>query len=175
MNPGAVHVGEGVVIRRGCFLRAHRGPGLRIRIGDGSSLNERCRISAAEEVTIGRHVMVAAEVFIVDHDHVFDHPDLPPALVREVRSRPVRIDDGCWLGFRSIVLKGVRVGRRSVVGAGAVVTRDVPPESLAVGVPARVVARRDPRSGKWVKVAGGRDGPGDGVSPGRLDKAGPGR
>jgi acetyltransferase-like isoleucine patch superfamily enzyme len=57
---------------------------------------------------------------------------------------PVVIEEDCWLGTGAIILPGVRVGRGSIIGAGAVVTKDIPPLSLAVGVPARVVRQITP-------------------------------
>lgn len=146
-NPKAIALGAGVLIKNDCQLSVRQGRGhgsaIRLRIGDESSLQRGCKISASQSITIGRQVMMASNVFIIDHDHVFDHPTKPASMVRELRSAPVVIEDGCWLGYGSVVLKGVRIGRRSVIGANAVVTRDIPPYSVAVGNPARVVRTID--------------------------------
>ncbi|MBU0681661.1 MAG: acyltransferase [Proteobacteria bacterium] len=85
--------------------------------------------------------MIADNVFITDHNHIFNHPDMPAALVRELQTEQVVIEDGCWLGYGCVVLKGVRIGERSVIGANAVVTHDIPPYSVAVGNPARVIRK----------------------------------
>ena len=78
-----------------------------------------------------------------DHDHVFDRLDCAPRRCGDLVASPVVIEDGAWLGQGSVVLKGVRIGRRSVVGANAVVTRNVPPGCVVCGVPASVVRQID--------------------------------
>jgi len=108
--------------------------GGRIEIGDRTFLNYGVSISAFQSVRIGARCLLGTYVNIMDnnwHD-VLDRSRVPP-------SRPVVLEDNVWLGNRVIVLPGVTVGHDSVVGAGAVVTRDVPPRSVAVGNPARVV------------------------------------
>ena len=105
--------------------------GARITIGDGTYLNRNTEIVAAAAVTIGRDCKVGRDVLIMDTDqHAFPNSEL------EVR--PVVVEDRVWIGARAIILKGVRIGHDSVIGAGAIVTRDVPPLSVAVGQPARV-------------------------------------
>lgn len=152
-NPRGIALGSCVLIKRGCKISARQlslsVPSISLRIGNGSSLQQGCKVAAAESITIGNEVMIADNVFITDHDHIFDHPQQPPALVRELRTAPVVIEDGCWLGYGSVVLKGVRIGARSVIGANAVVTKDIPPYSVAVGNPARVI-----RKIEWPPEAG---------------------
>jgi len=109
-------------------------PGGILEIGDNTFVNYGVSISCHDSVRIGRHCLLGTYVNILDntwHD-VEDHTRLPP-------SRPVVIEDNVWLGNRVIVLPGVTIGHDAVVGAGAVVAKDVPPRSVAVGVPARVV------------------------------------
>ena len=139
----AMSIGRDVLIRTGCrfealAVRRHSNT-IRIRIGNKTSFQQACHVAAAQEVVIGNGVLVAANVFITDHDHTFDHPTVPPGFLRELRCSPVCIHDGCWLGYGSVVLKGVTIGKRSVIGANAVVTHDIPPYSVAVGVPAKVI------------------------------------
>ena len=106
----------------------------RIEVGEGTFLNYGVSISAHEAVSIGRECQIGQYVIINDNDYheIEDKRRLPP-------SRPVVLEDRVWLGARVIVLKGVRIGHDAVIGAGSVVTRDVPPRSIAVGVPAQVV------------------------------------
>jgi acetyltransferase-like isoleucine patch superfamily enzyme len=122
-----------------------------LSIGSHCSFREGTRVSAKEKVIIGSHVFGAEDVFISDNNN---HP-LSPRLRREmtmaepgsplwkltddVVSKPVTIEDGVWLGYHATVLKGVTIGRWSIVGAMAVVTKDVPPFSIAAGNPAKVV------------------------------------
>jgi acetyltransferase-like isoleucine patch superfamily enzyme len=103
-------------------------------IGRGTELNVICGL------TIGDHTVIAPGCFLVDHDHGLAGDrriDQQPCA-----GRPVRIGKDVWIGARAIILPGVTVGNRAVIGAGAVVTHDVPPGAIAVGVPARVVGQR---------------------------------
>jgi len=107
-----------------------------ITIGDGTYLNRNTEIVAARSVTIGRECKIGRDVLIMDTDqHAVPGGELIVA--------PVVIEDRAWIGARAIVLKGVRVGHDSVVGAGSVVTRDVPPATVVAGQPARVVRSFD--------------------------------
>jgi acetyltransferase-like isoleucine patch superfamily enzyme len=107
-------------------------PGALIRIGNGTYLNRGTEIVAARNVTIGRDCKIAREVIIMDTDQ---HP-LPNS---ELVARPIVIEDRVWIGARAIVLKGVTIGHDAVIGAGSVVTRDVPAGAVVGGVPARVL------------------------------------
>ena len=113
-----------------------------ISFGEGCQINDYCHIAAIEKVNFGKHVLIASKVYISDHDHgttSFESLQLRPA-DRTIVSQPVYIGDNVWIGEGAIVLKGVTIGRNSVIAAGAVVTKDVPPFSVVVGVPARTVS-----------------------------------
>lgn len=102
-------------------------------------------------VEIGRNVLIGARVLITDHDHEFLDRSTPPVKSPVLICRPVKIEDEVWIGEGVVVLKGTTIGRRSVVGANSVVTHDIPPYSIAAGVPARVIGRvnlDDPPSGR---------------------------
>lgn len=116
-----------------------------LRIGNGTFIGSRCGFSAAREILIGADCLIGAHVRIQDNDgHSLD-PELRkagcPVAVEDVR--PVVVEDGAWIAAGAIILKGVRVGRDAVVGAGAVVTTDVPPRTVVAGNPARIVKRLD--------------------------------
>lgn len=106
----------------------------RITVGARTYINYGVSISAHQLVSIGEDCLIGQYVIINDNDYhdIVHKRHLPP-------SRPVVIEDRVWLGARAIVLKGVRIGHDAVIGAGAVVTSDIPPRCVAVGVPARVV------------------------------------
>jgi acetyltransferase-like isoleucine patch superfamily enzyme len=106
--------------------------GARIRVGAGTYLNRGVEIVAGGSVTIGRDCKIARDVIIMDTDQ---HP-LPEG---ELVVRPVNIGDRVWIGARAMVLKGVDIGHDSVIGAGAIVTRSVPPHSTVVGTAARIL------------------------------------
>ncbi|MEI8341516.1 MAG: acyltransferase, partial [Verrucomicrobiota bacterium] len=99
----------------------------------------RFQCNAAESVQIGRHVLIASNVLICDSDHVVEPGGIPVTVNGKFVSRPVRVEDNCWIGQNAVILKGVTVGHDSIIGANSVVTRDVPPCSIAAGNPARVV------------------------------------
>jgi acetyltransferase-like isoleucine patch superfamily enzyme len=139
-----IHLGENVTVHGKSSFEANRvydSPVL--NIGDNTYLGYELTISVGQEVTIGRNCYIADRVIIADHD---GHPlDADARRRRETvapdRIRPVVIENDVWIGSRSIILKGVRIGRGAVVGAGSVVTSDVPPNAVACGNPARVVKR----------------------------------
>ena len=141
-NMRLVHIGARVNIWKGARIEAIGDVGCcgpRIQIGDGTSIQMYFHCGAAESVRIGRNVLIAGRVFITDHDHVFDDPELSARCCRSLVSSPVVIEDGAWLGEGCAILKGVTVGSRSVVGANSVVTKDVPPGCIVGGIPARVI------------------------------------
>ena len=110
------------------------GPG-QISIDDNTSLNEGVLIAARGPVTIGKGVRISARAMIISGalDYEASDGELPHF------DEPITVEDGVWIGAGAIILQGVRIGKCSVVGAGAVVTSDVPPHVLVAGVPARVV------------------------------------
>lgn len=123
-------------------------PGTRLAIGDGTSISG-ASIVARRSIRIGKDVLIGAGACIWDSDF---HPLSPEVrrqhFTREAKCAPVVIEDEVFVGARAIVLKGVRIGRGAVVGAGAVVTRNVQPGQIVVGNPARVVGKvpTDPES-----------------------------
>ena len=116
----------------------------KIRIGSYCSILHDFQCNASVSVEIQDYVLIAPRVFITDSDHIVDDAGKKTTLSDEFRSAPVIIEHNCWLGVNSVVLKGVTIGHHAIVGANAVVTRDVPPFSTVAGVPARVVG--PPRS-----------------------------
>lgn len=121
----------------------------RITIGDRVSINYDCHIGCVNEITIGNDVLLASRVYISDHSHGapdYHDVDVPPSDRKVFSKGPVVIEDGVWIGEGACVLPGVRIGRHAIVGANAVVTRDVPPYAIIGGVPARVLKTLSPGS-----------------------------
>jgi acetyltransferase-like isoleucine patch superfamily enzyme len=104
--------------------------GNNVFINYGSSLVSAAHVSIGNDCLIGTHVMVMDCDFHRVEDKAWD-----------VRGEPVMIEDRVWLGNRSMVLKGVRIGHDAVVAAGSIVTHDVEPNTLVAGVPAKVIRR----------------------------------
>ena len=119
----------------GCALwngvRLEVGPGALLSIGKGTYLNRNTVVVCHERVEIGANCLVSWDVVIMDTN---EH-DVPESR----RNQPIRIGDRVWIGCRAIILPGVTIGSGSVIGAGSIVTRDIPENSLAVGQPARVI------------------------------------
>lgn len=177
---GSRHIdfGRRITIGRGARIEAYgSGSDVNIVFGDDVQLNDHVHIASEGRVVIGHRVLIASRVFITDHNHgaygdrpvamrasrrigqeppldgsVAAHsaPAIPPA-DRPLSIAPVTIGDDVWLGQGVCVLPGVTIGAGSIVGANAVVAADIPPASIAVGIPARVIRRYDPDHG-WIST-----------------------
>ena len=138
-----IWIGAGTFIGSNSWLQAlnplDEPDRVRLHVGDGTSIAGHCVISAVEQVTIGRSVLLARNVYVSDHSHAFDDRSLPVLEQGVADVAPVEIADGAWLGQNTVVTPGVRIGRGAVIGANSVVTSDVPDGTVAVGVPARVI------------------------------------
>ncbi len=123
--------GEGIMIEPPIYF----GYGRRTHIGDQTFINFNLVVIDDVEVFIGRQVMLAPNVTITTTGHPV-HPDLRRGGGQF--SFPVHLEDEVWIGAGVQILPGVRIGRNSVIGAGSVVTQDIPPDVVAYGVPCRV-------------------------------------
>ena len=120
------------------------GPDARIEIGGGTFLNQGVMISAMHLIEIGEHCMFANGSLITDANHRFDDLTQPIPWQGFTTKGPTRIGDNVWAGANVVITSGVTVGERSVIGANSVVTEDIPPFSIAAGVPAKVLRRYGP-------------------------------
>jgi maltose O-acetyltransferase len=112
-----------------------------LRVGEGCVLNAPLHLNASAPITIGNRVGIGHHVVIITDSHRLGDAS---QRLGERLGRPVTIEDGVWIAARVTVLPGVTIGRGSAVAAGAVVTRDVPPNCLVAGVPARVLRELPP-------------------------------
>lgn len=113
-----------------------------IRIGDNFYAGNDCAITAVGHIRIGRNVTLASRVTIIDHSHgIGDYSDIEePVMSRRLGVKgPIIIEDNVWLCEGVVVLSNVKIGRNSIIGANSVVTHDIPPYSIAVGIPAKVI------------------------------------
>jgi maltose O-acetyltransferase len=132
--------GGGSGVERGVYF----GLGSHVSLGAGSGIGIDARLYGPGKITIGDHVMFAPDVVVVTGNHRFGNVGEPIA-GQGGEVAPVVIEDDVWIGLRVIILPGVTIGRSSVIAAGAVVAKDIPPFSIAGGVPAMVIRRRDGR------------------------------
>lgn len=108
----------------------------KIWIGAGTYINRNTFIDASQSIIIGRQCAIGPNCYITDHDHQFD--GVTPPLEQPLVSKPTKICDRVWIGANVTILKGVTIGNYAVIGAGSVVTKDIPAEAIAVGIPAKV-------------------------------------
>lgn len=139
--PGGLEIGDHSWLMSGCRLHvfnyrniAHAG----IRIGSRVFLGEETLMRGQGGIVVGDNVLFGPRVQVLAVDHVFTD-STRPIMEQGITAVGIRIEDGCWIGAGAIILDGVTIGAGACIGAGAVVTKSVPPHSLAVGVPARVV------------------------------------
>jgi acetyltransferase-like isoleucine patch superfamily enzyme len=113
--------------------------GATITIGEDTRIHGSC-IHAYVSITIGKKCLIAANCQIFDgNGHSLSFDDVDNRIHTAGDSKPIVIEDCVWIGANAIILPGVTIGRGSVIGAGSVVTKDVPPMSIAAGNPARVL------------------------------------
>lgn len=122
-----------------------------IHIGDNFNATRNLTIQSCGPLLIGNDVLIASDVFICNYDHGITNLG-GSYLNNELYSMPTKIEDGVWIGDKAIVLKGVTIGKHAIIGAGAVVTKSIPPYSIAVGNPATVIKRYNFASKTWERV-----------------------
>ncbi|PWH18778.1 MAG: transferase [Ardenticatenia bacterium] len=141
--PDGITIGDGSFVMHHAELHVYNFrdlPHAFIRIGRDSLIGEFCVIRGPGGVSIGDRVYLSPGVHIYSSNHIFS--DTKRSFVEQgVVCKGVVIEDDTWIGASAIILDGVRVGKGSVVAAGAVVTTDIPPHTLVAGVPARVIKK----------------------------------
>lgn len=135
MGCGRIHLGKKTFLGRNVELLARDAI---VSIGDGTTINSYSRIVSFDRVTVGKRCAIAQFVCIVDHDHRYAKNGRMNGYV----TAPISIGNDVWIGDKAIILKGVTIGDGAVIGAHAVVNIDVPPNCIAVGVPAKIVSHR---------------------------------
>jgi acetyltransferase-like isoleucine patch superfamily enzyme len=113
-------------------VRIEVGKNAVIKIGNGTYLNRNTLLIAHKSIEIGKDCKISWDVIIMDTDQHTLHGTM-------IEDKPIVIGDDVWIGCRCIILKGVNIGTGAVIAAGAIVTKDVPPHTVAGGVPARVL------------------------------------
>jgi acetyltransferase-like isoleucine patch superfamily enzyme len=121
----------------------------KIYIGARTYINRGTFLDAVESLKIGKDCAIGPGCYLTDHDHGLDPTQTP--LGQPMVSQPTHIGDGAWIGANVTILKGVNIGQQSVIGAGSVVTKDIPPGVLAVGVPAKVIKVLDNKKSNAVR------------------------
>ncbi|UUS57562.1 acyltransferase [Acinetobacter sp. YH16040_T] len=124
----------------GCQLGKHSKASSTI-LGRYASFGPYCEFNSP--LVIGDLTMLSSEVLVIGQDHDAFNSKLPMRIAFPKNDRPITvIESDCWIGARVTIMEGVRIGRGSVIGANSVVTKSIPPYSVAVGAPARVIKQR---------------------------------
>jgi acetyltransferase-like isoleucine patch superfamily enzyme len=134
-----IELGHRVFLGRATILSCKDGD---ITLGDETNLGFNCEIFSGSSVKVGRYGLFAAYTYLVGGGHALGTRALP-VILQPRTSQGIELDENVWLGAGVLVMDGVRIGRDVVVGAGAVVTENLPDAAVAVGVPARVVRQRE--------------------------------
>ena len=118
-----------------------------VRIGNNVSFTRRATIYCAEKIEIGDNTLIGSDVLITDENHGTD----PRIAYRDnpLRTAPVIIGENVWIGDKAIILPGVKIGNYSIIGAGAVVTKSIPPYTICAGNPARAIKIWNPEKESW--------------------------
>lgn len=130
-----ITIGKNCFIGRNTILSCKNGD---IELGDRVNIGFNCEIFSGSKVSIASDTLLAAYCYIIGGDHIVDESGTPITQTGSI-SRGINIGCSCWLGAGVKVLDGVTIGQRSIIGAGAVVTKDIEPFKIAVGLPARVI------------------------------------
>jgi acetyltransferase-like isoleucine patch superfamily enzyme len=143
---GCLRLGRWSWIGHDSKIRVHEGE---VRIGAKTVLGQECTISAFQHISIGRECLIADRAMLIDFDHGVVEVERP---IRQqgIYKRDVRLGHNIWMGYGACVLRGVTIGDNCIVGANAVVTREVPANAVVGGAPARLIRMRAaPRTMRW--------------------------
>ncbi|HEU0109932.1 MAG TPA: acyltransferase [Flavisolibacter sp.] len=168
VNPFYHKKGKGSVIRRSTRMDVL--PFNRFELGDYSTIEDFCTINngvgdviignetrigmgnvVIGPVTIGNSVIFAQNIVMSGLNHSYEDITVP-IHKQKVTTAPIIVEDECWIGANAVLTAGVTIGKHSVIAAGAIVTKDIPPYSVAVGNPARVIKQFNFEQKKWVKL-----------------------
>ena len=141
-----LRIGRWAWIGHASKIRVHEGE---VSIGAKTVIGQECTISAFQHVSIGRERIIADRVMLIDFDHGVTEVERP-IRVQGIYKRDVRVGHNVWIGYGACILRGVSIGENSVIGTSSVLTRDVAPNSVVAGAPARLLRMRDqPHTMRW--------------------------
>ncbi|MCD6280436.1 MAG: acyltransferase [Deltaproteobacteria bacterium] len=156
VHPEYVSIGDNVIIHKDTLIHVAAKEKIKgrpiVKIGNRVHLGFRCWIAARLDITIEDDVGIASNVTIQDYIHSYEDVTRPIKDQPLTGEAPIRIGRGTVLGANVIVLPGVTVGEHCMIGGNSVIAKDIPPYSVAVGNPARVVKVYDRELGKWTRV-----------------------
>ena len=141
-NTSMIKMGDEILVGRNTIISCNEAI---IRVGNFVSIGPFCFFASKGLIEIGSNVSIGSGTHLLAGSHSFDDPDLP--IIQQARTaKGIIVEENVWIGTGSKILDGVTVGRNSIVGAGAVVSKDVPAWTVVLGNPARVVEKRKKES-----------------------------
>jgi lipopolysaccharide O-acetyltransferase len=153
---GSIKNGKNVFIGNDFFagkdFRLHCQNGSTMKIGNDCAMMDRCYISAAGKVIIGDKVLMGSDVMIIDNNHGTNAADVRSYAKQPIKRSEVIIGNECWIGEKACILPGVHIGNRCIIGAGSVVTKDVPEYCMVAGNPAKVIKHWNKESETWERT-----------------------
>jgi acetyltransferase-like isoleucine patch superfamily enzyme len=137
-NESYIAIGDDSYLSTQCILNTFDGW---ISMGSNCTVNSYAILYGHGGLQIGNDVRIAPQVMIMPMNHIYKDPQVP---IRKqgIKAQGIKIEDDVWLGAGAIILDGVTIGRGSVIGAGAIVTKSIPSYSVAVGIPAKIIKKR---------------------------------
>lgn len=161
-NKQNIRIGKNFITGRSCRIEAYpinSHKGICINIGNNVQINDFVHIASSESVIIKDNVLIAGKVFITDLNHgnyalsniEFDNPESIPS-ERRLNTNPVFIDEKVWIGESVSILPGAKIGRGCIIGAMSLVNKEIPPYSIAVGCPAKVIKQYNFNTKTWEAV-----------------------
>ena len=118
-------------------------------IGDRTLIGIGCVVIGP--VRFGNNIILAQNIVISGLNHNYEDPDVP-IVQQNVYTKPIIIEDDCWIGANAVITAGVTIGKHAVVAAGSVVTKNVPPYSIAAGNPAKVIKQYNAATKTWERL-----------------------
>ena len=153
--PDGIRIGENTIVMHHAVLHVYNFRGLPhagIRIGRDSLIGEFTVIRGQGGVTIGDRVYTSPFTQIIAVNHRFEDPEVP-FVAQGITAEGITIEDDVWIGSGAVVTDGVHIGKGAVIAAGAVVTRDIPPHTVAGGVPAKILREITPENARTPDAA----------------------
>lgn len=127
-------IGKNVNIEKGAYFNP------KVKIGDNSGIGVNCELNG--DITIGNNILMESEVVFYTENHEFK--DTKKTIIEQGyrEEKPIIIEDDCWIGRRAIILPGVKIAKGTIIGAGAIVTKNFPEYSIIGGNPAKIIGKR---------------------------------
>lgn len=155
---GSITIGHDAVIGKNACISTHKNytyggntNNCKISIGDNSVVGSNNVFSGQGGITIGKDVLFAPNVTLMSNNHGYSDISTPIWLQNNT-NKEIKIGDDCWIGLNAIILSGVSIGKHCVIGAGSVVTKDVPDFCVAAGNPAKIIKKYNFEKNIWEKV-----------------------